>query len=216
MAVKRYTIQGFGQLELNQFAAPRDGRIEAQCELDNTEFNTGNEANKPFCENGMVLAIDKANRKIKLPSTDGGAANEVYALNYSTEHLYDDREQALRFHALHAKPDNAVNETIGFGAQTKVKMVRPGYDFLPRMGFFAVGDRFTTNTLAYDTTEFADDDAVDAALADCDTTPVYAVPCTNGAWLLTATAGSYLTAQVVKDYEMPDGQHGVKLFIVKA
>ena len=29
MALKRFVIDGFGQLELNQVAFPRDGRIEA-------------------------------------------------------------------------------------------------------------------------------------------------------------------------------------------
>ena len=29
--LKRFIIDGFGQLELNQVAFPRDGRIEAQC-----------------------------------------------------------------------------------------------------------------------------------------------------------------------------------------
>lgn len=38
MGVQRYVIDGFGQLELNQVAFPRDGRIEAQCALDATDL----------------------------------------------------------------------------------------------------------------------------------------------------------------------------------
>ena len=38
MAVNRYTIDGYGQLEINNCAFRRDGRIEAQCALDDTDF----------------------------------------------------------------------------------------------------------------------------------------------------------------------------------
>lgn len=38
MALKRFTIDGYGQIELNQCAFRRDGRIEAQCALYDQEF----------------------------------------------------------------------------------------------------------------------------------------------------------------------------------
>ena len=38
MALTRFVIDGFGQLELNNVAFRRDGRIEAQCALDATDF----------------------------------------------------------------------------------------------------------------------------------------------------------------------------------
>ena len=38
MATKRFVIDGFGQVELNNVAFRRDGRIEAQCALDETDF----------------------------------------------------------------------------------------------------------------------------------------------------------------------------------
>ena len=59
MALQRLVIDGFGQLELNQVAFRRDGRIEAQCALDATDF-----ADVP-AENGMLLAVDKVNEVIK-------------------------------------------------------------------------------------------------------------------------------------------------------
>ena len=40
MAFKRFVIDGFGQLELNQVAFRRDGRVEAQCALDDTGLKT--------------------------------------------------------------------------------------------------------------------------------------------------------------------------------
>ena len=40
MANKRYVIDGYGQVELNNCAFRRDGRIEAQCAPDTTDFST--------------------------------------------------------------------------------------------------------------------------------------------------------------------------------
>ena len=45
MAIKRMVIDGYGQLELNQVAFPRDGRIEAQCALYKEDFALDREVN---------------------------------------------------------------------------------------------------------------------------------------------------------------------------
>ena len=63
MAINRLAKNGYGQLELNQVAFRRDGRIEAQCALDATAF-----ASVP-AENGMVLCVDNVNRVVKLPTS---------------------------------------------------------------------------------------------------------------------------------------------------
>ena len=70
---KRLTIDGYGQLELNQVAFRRDGRIEAQCKIDPN-------LTEDYVENGMLLAVDKAAGLVKYPT---GAANELIGLNYS-------------------------------------------------------------------------------------------------------------------------------------
>lgn len=176
MAIKRLVIDGFGQLELNQVAFRRDGRIEAQCHID---------SDIDFIENGMILAVDKAARKVGYPT---GAAHELLALNYSTEHMYDERHNQLKDFKL----DNN--------------------SFLPRLGYLAVGDRFTTNCLAYDSEEFADEDALKEAAAG-----LYGIPCENGAIQLTATPGSaQIVLKVAKVYTMPDGQYGIKFVVVAA
>ena len=121
MALKRLKIDGYGQLEINFFTAPRDGQVEAQCKLNETDF-----AEMP-AEVGMLLAVDNINRRVKLP-----VAEEPFpiAINYSTEHMYDERKDALKnFH-----------QTLN--------------DFLPRMGYLNVGDKFHTNTICYDDEEF--------------------------------------------------------------
>ena len=80
MAFKRMTIDGFGQVELNNCAFRRDGRIEAQCAPDPVVFE-----NMPV-ENGMILAVDEVTHTVKMP--DGTLP---VALVYTAEHLYDER-----------------------------------------------------------------------------------------------------------------------------
>ena len=51
MAIQRLTIDGYGQLEINNAAFRRDGRIEAQCSLDATDFAS------TVAENGCGPAV---------------------------------------------------------------------------------------------------------------------------------------------------------------
>ena len=188
MALKRLTINGYGQVELNQVAFRRDGRIEAQCFLDLNSFNKDVPA-----ENGMLLAVDRANRTIKMPS---GAANELIALNYSSEHMYDNTANGLKDFSI------VPNEQKNY--------------FLPRLGYIAKGDKFTTNCIAYDTTEFATEDLVKTAIGKCKETALYGKPCANGAIQLTATAPTTGVAlQVVAQTTMPDGQFAVMVQAIK-
>ena len=116
MALTKLAKEGYGQLELNFAAFRRNGAIEAQCKLaDGIEF----------VENGMLLAVDRVNRTVGYPA---GAANEVIALNYTTEHMYDERSRALKDFKLEKD------------------------SFLPRLGYIGVADKFTTNTVCYDNT----------------------------------------------------------------
>ena len=115
MADKKLNAEyGYGQLELNQCAFRRDGRIEAQCKIaDGIEY----------LENGMILAINDANRTVEYPA----AGAEMFGLNYTSEHMYDER---LVGGLKHFRLDKGT--------------------FLPRLGYLAVGDKFTTNTVVYD------------------------------------------------------------------
>ena len=181
MALKRLVIDGFGQLELNQVAFPRDGRVEAQCALDDTDF-----ASVP-AENGMLLAVDRVNRKVKFATDD----SMPIALNYTTEHMYDERNNALKDFKLE----------IG--------------SFLPRLGYLSVGEIFTTNCISMDDGEFADEDALKAV--DLTATPLYGGISANGAIKVSATkptAGPVLLA--VEQTTMPDGQFAIKFQVLTA
>lgn len=181
MADKRLVIDGFGQVELNQVAFRRDGRIEAQCALDDTDF-----ASVP-AENGMLLAVDRVNRKIKFATDD----SMPIALNYTTEHMYDERANALK----------------------DFKLERG--TFYPRMGFLSVGELFTTNCICFDDGEYADNDAVEAI--DLSAGQVYGGISANGAIKISATkptAGPVLL--VVEKTTMPDGQFALKFQVLAA
>ena len=193
MALKRFKIDGYGQLELNNVFFRREGAIEAQCALDGTKFAEDGKADgeKIYAENGMLLAVDKANGLVKLPSGD----EEILpiALNYSTEHMYDERKKSLSDYYL------------------------PAGTFYPRMGYIKTGEVWTTNTICYDDSEFTNDEKLVEALLTCAKTPVYGTYSTLGAVKLTKTAPSNkVVLKVVKYYTMPNGTPGVKLQVVRA
>lgn len=115
MALVKLVKDGeYGQLELNFAAFRRYGAIEAKCKMDK---------DIPYLENGMLLAVDRVKNIVGYPTGDAG---EVIALNYTAEHMYDERYQALK----HFRLDNGT--------------------FLPRLGYIGVADKFTTNTVCYE------------------------------------------------------------------
>ena len=180
----RMVIDGYGQVELNNVAFRRDGRIEAQCALDTADFD----ATTP-CENGMILRVKKAEHKIGF--CDASAENQLYALNYSTEHMYDERKPGLKNFYL--------------------KSAAAGEDFLPRVGYLAAGDLWTTNCI--DLGSYASAAAVASALASG---AVYAAVGTQGAVVLGSAAPSVgPVIQVVKKTTMPDGQDAFQLQVLK-
>ena len=105
---------GYAQLELNAAAFRRSGRIEAQCKIaDGIEY----------LENGMLLAVNNAKRQVEFVSESN--KHLPIALNYTSEHMYDNRANALKDFKL-----------------------EPG-SFLPRLGYLGAGDKYTTNCVDY-------------------------------------------------------------------
>ena len=169
------TRKGYGQLELNQVAFRRDGRVEAQMPYDVS-------VNGTKYENGMVVILDKKAGVVKKGAI---AEGDLYGIIYTSEELYDSRKPGLK---------NFGVEVIDGEAKGP-----EGYDVLPRIGFLAVGDRFTTNTV------------VEAEYAKGD---VVSVAATNEWTKAEATAGP--EGVVAEVYTMPDGQPAIKLVITKA
>jgi hypothetical protein len=178
----RLKIDGYGQLELNNVAFRRDGRIEAQCRLDETDF-----AEVP-AENGMLLAVDNVTRTIKF-AKDGSLP---IALNYTTEHMYDERKVGLKDFKLGIEDG-----------------------FYPRLGYLAIGDKFTTNCI--DTEMELDALKAATTVEALQGTPLYGGISATGAIAVSTTeptVGPVLLA--VQGTTMPDGQFAIKFQVKKA
>ena len=175
----KMTIDGYGQVELNNVAFRRDGRIEAQCALSTVDF-----ADKP-AENGMILRVKKNKREICF--ADASAANQLYALLYSSEHMYDERKPGLKNFKVEATDD-----------------------FYPRVGYIDRGDLWTTNLVDLGT--YASYEAVKAALSSGD---VYGSVGTEGMVVFAGSAPSAgPVIQVIKATTMPDGQDAFQLQVL--
>lgn len=140
------------------------------------------------CENGMWVCADRS--KGVIGSIED--ANEPIGIVYTTEKEYDN------FH---------------YGLKRFGRKIAGDY---PRVGIVGVGDVFTTNCLQYDTDDFADEEALNAALKAAAETPVYVVPVVGSSVpKLTATKpASGCFGKVVKLYTIPNGEPGVKYTIV--
>ena len=181
MAIKRLTIDGYGQVELNNVAFRRDGRIEAQAKPNATDFSVDK------LENGMLLAVDAVKREVKY-AVDGSLP---VALNYSAEHMYDERADGLKDFYLK-----------GTG------------DYLPRLGYLSVGDKFTTNCIGYDSavdSSWTTESAFISALGAYASNALYGGISAKGAILVSATAPTVgPKLRVVEKTTMPNGTLGVK------
>lgn len=167
-SITRLDIKGYGQVELNNVAFRRDGRIEAQCKA-----GEGME----IIENGMLLAIDSVNKTVA-PATNGDLP---IALVYSAEHVYDEK-MGLKNFKLNAEDDH-----------------------LPRLGYLAVGDKFTTNCVE-----------ILGAFEDV-SAGVYAGACETGAIRIFDGKPEFgPVLEVVKKTTMPDGQKAIQFRVLKA
>ena len=180
---EKFAYEGYGQLELNNVAFRRDGRIEAQCALSTADFT-----DEAPAENGMLLAVDKANNVIKKP-VDGTLP---VALNYTTEHMYDERHPGLKNFKL-----------------------APSDGFYPRMGYLSVGDLFTTNCLCYNESDFASEIVLEEALGKLGETAIYGGADASGRICLSKKKPAFgPVLKAVKFYTMPNGEPGVKFQVI--
>lgn len=195
----KLTEYGYGQLELNLVAFPRTGRVVAQYKAGNTFIGASREEDIPV-ENGMLLKVDGVNRCVDMAAP---AVGNIYALNYSTEHMYDERTYRLADYKLN-----------------------PVDDFYPRLGYLDIGDKFTTNTVCIqaEVEEGASKKDKAAAAKEAIETAMKAGVVFGGAGAdgyikLNTTADEFIAGpllRVVELYTMPDGQPAVKLEVIRA
>ena len=197
MAIKFFDCKGYGQIEPNQVSFTRDGRIEAQCELDPEKFASNfpmtpaqAAAGKIYGENGAFLMVDKVNKIATVPTKALSDKGLPMGINYSTEMIYNQFTPGRR------------NFCMICG------------EFLPRIGFTEVGERITTNAVAWDSTVYTQEDskefyaAVKEDLAEGQVIYACVVEGSNGKLTIGAKPANALGnvyAQVVKAYTNADG-----------
>ena len=197
MAIKFFDCKGYGQIEPNQVSFTRDGRIEAQCELDPAVFASHfpmtaeeAEAGMIYGENGSFYVVDKANKIVTVPTKELSDKGFPMGICYSSEMIHNQFTPGRK------------NYCMIHG------------EYLPRLGYTEVGERLTLNGVAWDDTAYAVEtskelyDAVKANLAAGTDVYAYVVEGSNGKLVIGAKVTDALCevyAQVVKCYTNADG-----------
>jgi hypothetical protein len=189
--IKLTKANEYGQLELNLVAFPRTGRVVAQYKAGES-FTEGK-----YLENGMLLKVDGVNRTVEIGEPEKG---DIYALNYSTEHMYDERVYALKDFKLNPKDD-----------------------FYPRLGYLDIGDKFTTNCVCIEATPVEKETDIEAAVKAIQTAmsegTLFGGANADGYIKLSTSSEDFVAGpvlRVIQLYTMPDGQPAVKLEVIKA
>ena len=197
MAIKFFDSRGYGQIEPNQVSFTRDGRIEAQCELDPAVFAshfpmTAEEAEVGmiYGENGSFYVVDKASKIVTIPTKELSDKGFPMGICYSSEMIHDQFTPGRK------------NYCMIHG------------EYLPRLGYTEVGERLTLNGVAWDNTAFVVDtskqlyDAVKTTLTAGGDVYAYVVEGSKGKLVIGAKVTDALCgvyAQVVKCYTNADG-----------
>ena len=197
MAIKFFDCRGYGQIEPNQVSFTRDGRIEAQCELDPAVFAshfpmTAEEAETGmiYGENGSFYVVDKANKIVTIPIKELSDKGFPMGICYSSEMIHNQFTPGRK------------NYCMIHG------------EYLPRLGYTEVGERLTLNGVAWDNTAYSVGtskelyDAVKANLAAGTAVYAYVVEGSKGKLVIGAKVTDALCevyAQVVKCHTNADG-----------
>lgn len=193
MAIQRFTIDGYGQVELNNAAFRRDGRIEAQCAVGEG-FTDG------IVENGMIVEINNSKRTIAPCKT----TSDMYGLVYSAEVQPDERKIGLKNFAIQKRAD-------GEYAYPRIGYLAAGDKYTTNCFAFDPSE-FTGNS-------GTDNEKFLAKIKASDAPDYYASTTSSGSAVpvITATkptAGYAL--KVVKATTMPDGSDALQFIVVKA
>jgi len=194
MALKRFPLEQFATLELNQVAFPKTGMVVSQTPLGE-KFTTDISVSGAYgvCENGMWVVADKSKGYIDAPAA---VTDTPIGIVYTAEKEYDNAH---------------------YGLKTFGRKVAGDY---PRVGILGLGDTVTTNCLQYDDSEtgFTTQAALEATLAACATTAVYVILVAGSPVpKLTKTLPQNYAGpvgKVTKFYTVPNGEKGVKYQIV--
>ena len=191
--MKRFPLEQYASLELNQVAFSKTGMVVSQTPLG-SEFTAANP-----CENGMWVLADKA------VGTIGSAAavtDTPIGIVYTAEKEYDDAHYGLKTFGRKIAGDYPRVGIFSLGDTVTTNCLQ--YDETEFAAVTTSGSEKTSDEVLFD------------ALKACDTTPVYVcLVADSPVPKLTGTkpnAGIY--GKVTKFYTVPNGEKGVKYQIV--
>ena len=141
-------------------------------------------------ENGMLLGVNYTKGVIEYPST----SSEAIMILDTAEKEYDKNVVGLNQH-----------------------YITPEYGYMPRLGKLEVNDRFTTSTVAYDSSALADEEAIEAAIE----TGLYGKPCETTGFkgmieLTTTMPTTKVALKAIKFTTLPNGDAAIKFAVIKA
>lgn len=144
------------------------------------------------CENGMWVVADKAAGAINAPAA---TTDKPIGIVYTAEKEYDDYHYGL----------------ARFG-----RKIAGDY---PRVGILGIGDTVTTNCFQYDTTDFANEAAIDTYFATASNVAYVVIPASGVKCvpqLVKTLPQNYdgIYGKVVKYYTVPNGEKGIKYQII--
>lgn len=200
MALKRFPLEKYASLELNQVAFPKTGMVVSQTPL-------GEAFTEDYpCENGMWVVADKAAGAINPPTA---ATNKPIGIVYTAEKEYDIMHYGLKHFGRKVKGDYPRVGILGVGDTVTTNCVQ--YDDSVFQAVTTTGSEKTS------------DEVLDAYLSALDdTNKAYVViSAKNGAkagvpeivkTLPNGYAGIY--GRIVKYYTVPNGEKGIKYQII--
>ena len=193
MALKRFPLEQFATLELNQVAFPKTGMVVSQTPLG-AEFTK----DAP-CENGMWVLADKSKGTI---GSAAAVTDTPIGVVYTAEKEYDNAHYGLKTFGRKVAGDYPRVGILGLGDTMTTNCLQ--YDDTEFAAVTTTGSEKTSDEVLFD------------ALKAWQTTPIY-VTLVAGSPVpkLTATKpASGVYGKVTKFYTVPNGEPGVKYEIV--
>ena len=193
--MKRFPLEQYATLELNQVAFPKTGMVVSQ-----TPLGSAFTKDAP-CENGMWVVADKAAGAINPPAAN--AANIPMGIVYTAEKEYDIFHYGLKTFGRKIEGDYPRVGILGVNDTVTTNCLQ--YD--DETDFPATsGDDAKTS-----------DEVLFAALEKIDTNPLYVVPVNGSAVpkIAKSIPNTGIYAKIVKFYTVPNGEKGVKYQIMR-
>ena len=193
MAMKRFPLEEYASLELNQVAFPQTGMVVSQ-----TPLGEAFTKDAP-CENGMWVVADKAAGAINPPAA---ATDKPIGIVYTAEKEYDLFHYGLKTFGRKVAGDYPRVGILGVGDTVTTNCLQ--YDDTEFAASGSGNSAVTSEQALYN------------ALEAFATTPIYVVPVAGSAVpkLTKTKPNSGIYGKVTKFYTVPNGERGVKYQII--